>query len=151
MTTHLSTLALKERKENDLRETSDVTAVQTLSERSPTPNTVGIPDVSLKDSLTALCNANQAAARIHQVFRVQSFQKKQLIEINDDKVNMSDERALSLVTMKSNKSGRYDEPVTAAAVRIQNKFRGWKGRKDFLVTRQRIVRIQVNLYSDLQL
>ncbi|XP_026437762.1 calmodulin-binding transcription activator 2-like isoform X1 [Papaver somniferum] len=145
LTTHLSTLALKERKENDLRETSDVTAVQTLSERSPTPNTVGIPDVSLKDSLTALCNANQAAARIHQVFRVQSFQKKQLIEINDDKVNMSDERALSLVTMKSNKSGRYDEPVTAAAVRIQNKFRGWKGRKDFLVTRQRIVRIQAHV------
>lgn len=102
---------------------------------------------SLKDSLAAVCNATQAAARIHQVFRMQSFQRKQLEEFGDDKFGISDERALSLVKMngKSHKSGSRDEPVHAAAIRIQNKFRGWKGRKEFLMIRQRIVKIQVHL------
>jgi len=102
---------------------------------------------SLKDSLAAVCNATQAAARIHQVFRMQSFQRKQLKEFGDDKFGISDERALSLVKMngKSHKSGSRDEPVHAAAIRIQNKFRGWKGRKEFLMIRQRIVKIQVHL------
>lgn len=102
---------------------------------------------SLKDSLAAVCNATQAAARIHQVFRMQSFQRKQLKEFGDDKFGISDERALSLVKVngKSHKSGSRDEPVHAAAIRIQNKFRGWKGRKEFLMIRQRIVKIQVHL------
>jgi hypothetical protein len=55
---------------------------------------------------------------------------------------MSHERALSLIAVKSQKAGQYDEPVHAA-IRIQNKFRGWKGRKEFLIIRQRIVKIQV--------
>ncbi|KAL9329608.1 hypothetical protein ACSQ67_004611 [Phaseolus vulgaris] len=102
---------------------------------------------SLKDSLAAVCNATQAAARIHQVFRMQSFQRKQLEEFGDDKFGISDERALSLVKMngKSHKSGSRDEPVHAAAIRIQNKFRGWKGRKEFLMIRQRIVKIQAHV------
>ncbi|XP_027920339.1 calmodulin-binding transcription activator 3 isoform X2 [Vigna unguiculata] len=102
---------------------------------------------SLKDSLAAVCNATQAAARIHQVFRMQSFQRKQLKEFGDDKFGISDERALSLVKMngKSHKSGSRDEPVHAAAIRIQNKFRGWKGRKEFLMIRQRIVKIQAHV------
>ena len=99
---------------------------------------------SLKDSLAAVRNATQAAARIHQVFRVQSFQKRQLKEYGDDKFGMSDERALSLIVVKSNKPGQHDEHVHDAAIRIQNKFRGWKGRKEFLIIRQRIVKIQVH-------
>lgn len=99
--------------------------------------------LSLRDSLTAVCNATQAAARIHQVFRVQSFQRKQLKEYGGDKFGISNERALSLIAVKSHKSGKRDEHVDAAAVRIQNKFRSWKGRKDFLIIRQRIVKIQV--------
>ncbi|KAJ1398660.1 P-loop containing nucleoside triphosphate hydrolase, partial [Sesbania bispinosa] len=104
-------------------------------------------ELSLKDSLAAVCNATQAAARIHQVFRVQSFQRKQLKEYGDDRFGMSDEHALSLVTMnvKPHKSGLRDEPVHAAATRIQNKFRGWKGRKEFLMIRQRIVKIQAHV------
>jgi hypothetical protein len=107
-------------------------------------------ELSLKDSLAAVCNATQAAARIHQVFRVQSFQRKQQKEYGDDKFGISDERALSLIAVnaKPHKSGQRDEPVHVAATRIQNKFRSWKGRKDFLIIRQRIVKIQVHLLPD---
>lgn len=102
---------------------------------------------SMKDSLAAVCNATQAAARIHQVFRVQSFQRKQQKEYDGDKFGISDERALSLISVnaKSHKSGLRNEPVHVAATRIQNKFRSWKGRKDFLIIRQRIVKIQAHV------
>ncbi|XP_058758872.1 calmodulin-binding transcription activator 1-like [Vicia villosa] len=104
-------------------------------------------ELSMKDSLAAVCNATQAAARIHQVFRVQSFQRKQQKEHGVDKFGMSDERALSLIAAnaKSHKFGQRDEPVHVAATRIQNKFRSWKGRKDFLIIRQRIVKIQAHV------
>ncbi|KAK9904480.1 hypothetical protein M0R45_000703 [Rubus argutus] len=101
--------------------------------------------LSLRNSLTAVCNATQAAARIHQVFRVQSFQRKQLKEYNGDKFGISNERALSLIGVKSHKAGKRDQQVDAAAIRIQNKFRSWKGRKDFLIIRQRIVKIQAHV------
>ncbi|MCI21616.1 calmodulin-binding transcription activator 1-like, partial [Trifolium medium] len=79
-------------------------------------------ELSLKDSLAAVCNATQAAARIHQVFRVQSFQRKQQKEYVDEKFGISDEQALSLIAVnaKSHKSGQRDEPVHVAATRIQN-------------------------------
>ncbi|KAK1439490.1 hypothetical protein QVD17_05309 [Tagetes erecta] len=123
---------------------SDSKAVQTVTERTPTP--VSYPQeegLSLKDSLAAVCNATQAAARIHQVFRVQSFQKKQLH--GGTEFGLSDERALSLLALKTTRTSQHDEPVQAAAVRIQNKFRSWKGRKDFLNMRQRVVKIQAHV------
>jgi len=48
----------------------------------------------------------------------------------------------SLLSVKPPKSGQLD-PLHSAATRIQNKFRGWKGRKDFILIRQRILKIQV--------
>ncbi|KAI3824465.1 hypothetical protein L1987_05925 [Smallanthus sonchifolius] len=119
-------------------------AVQTVTERTPTPVSYG-EGLSMKDSLAAVCNATQAAARIHQVFRVQSFQKKQLKEHGGSEFGLSDEHALSLLALKTPKTGQHDEPGHAAAVRIQNKFRSWKGRKDFLIMRQRIVKIQAHV------
>lgn len=147
LSAHLSSLDLKDKTEGDAVDVSGVKAVQAVTERTPTPFREGdIPyGLSLKDSLAAVCNATQAAARIHQVFRVQSFQKKQLKEYGDDKFGMSDERALSLIAVKTHKPGHHDEPVHAAVVRIQNKFRSWKGRKEFLIIRQRIVKIQAHV------
>lgn len=144
---HLSSLDLKDSKQSDCREK----AVETVSERIATP--VGAGDLphglSMKDSLAAVRNATQAAARIHQVFRVQSFQRKQLKEYDDSNYGISDERALSLLALKTKKPGQHDEPVHAAAVRIQNKFRSWKGRKDFLLIRRQIIKIQVKWYTRL--
>ncbi|RWR89892.1 calmodulin-binding transcription activator 3-like protein isoform X1 [Cinnamomum micranthum f. kanehirae] len=141
LTSHLSSLTLETSSDGNTSEVPDVKAVQTVAEWSTTQ--FGDDDgLSLKDSLSAVRNAAQAAARIHEVFRVQSFQRKQLIEFGDDKFEMSDEQALSLISVKSNRTVQYDEPIHTAAIRIQNKFRGWKGRKDFLIIRQRIVKIQ---------
>lgn len=135
---HLESLKLKDNTKGGV-------AIQSITERIPTPLSDGdYPQgPSMKDSLAAVCNATQAAARIHQVFRVQSFQKKQLKEYGDLEFGLSDKRALSLLAVKTSKGGYRDEPVHAAAIRIQNKFRSWKGRKDFLIVRQRIVKIQV--------
>lgn len=146
LSAHLSSLKLGTR-EGDAAEISRAKAVQTVSERSATPVSVGdLPDgLSLKDSLAAICNATQAAARIHQVYRMQSFQEKQLIQYGDDTYGIPGEQALSFLTVKTHKSVQNNLPVHAAAIRIQNKFRGWKGRKDFLIIRQRIVKIQAHV------
>ncbi|OMO73091.1 IQ motif, EF-hand binding site [Corchorus olitorius] len=147
LSSHLISLNLDNQDRNDkLNSRSD--AIQEILGRNTAPPGYGDASdgPSLKDSLAAVCNATQAAARIHQVFRVQSFQKRQLKEYGNDKFGMSDERALSLIAVKSNKpGGQHDEHVHAAASRIQNKFRGWKGRKDFLIIRQRIVKIQAHV------
>ncbi|XWS44935.1 hypothetical protein CRYUN_Cryun15aG0092900 [Craigia yunnanensis] len=143
---HLLSLDLDNQGSNDTMDYREY-IIQKILERNTAPLSYGDASdgPSLKDSLAAVRNASQAAARIHQVFRVQSFQKRQLKEYGDDKFGMSDERALSLIAVKSNKPGQHDEHVHAAAIRIQNKFRGWKGRKEFLITRQRIVKIQAHI------
>ncbi|KAK9949578.1 hypothetical protein M0R45_005095 [Rubus argutus] len=59
-------------------------------------------------------------------------------------VSASDELALSLIVVKSDKDGKRGEHMDVA-IRIQNKFRSWKGRKDFLIIRQRIIKIQAHV------
>lgn len=147
LSSHLLSLKLKDTKDDNTGDFSRVTAVRTISDRTATPISDGdLPHgLSLKDSLAAVCHATQAAARIHQVFRVQSFQKKQQIEYGDGDFGLSDERALSLLAVKSSRAGQQDEPVHSAAIRIQNKFRSWKGRKEYLIIRQRIVKIQAHV------
>ncbi|XP_050291132.1 calmodulin-binding transcription activator 3-like [Quercus robur] len=141
LNSHLSSLTL-ETGEGNAAGISGAKAVETVSERSATPVSDGDLPYSLKDSLAAVCNASQAFARIHEDYRVKSFQKKQLKEYGDDKFGMSDAQALSLLALRTNKSGKHDLPVHAAAIRIQSKFRSWKGRREFLKIKQRMVEIQ---------
>ncbi|ERN14613.1 hypothetical protein AMTRI_Chr04g244780 [Amborella trichopoda] len=144
LTSHLSKLTIEEAIEdgNELALTSENALEPTNDEIIDQFNDGDSLDgLSLRNSLTAVRNAAQAAARIHEVFRVQSFHRKKLIEYGDDKFGMSDERALSLISVQKMRKTGNDEPVHAA-VRIQRKFRGWKGRKEFLVIRQRIVHLQ---------
>ncbi|RRT79304.1 hypothetical protein B296_00025564 [Ensete ventricosum] len=144
LTSHLSSLTL-DPKGSDIPDFASLTGIDDAEQSA-----LAVADgdlqagLSLKDSLSAVRNASQAAARIYQVFRVQSFHRKK-IESAGDKSAMSDERALSLLSIKSQKTGQSDMPMHAAAIRIQNKFRGWKGRKDFLIIRQRIVKIQAHV------
>ncbi|KAG9151641.1 hypothetical protein Leryth_001942 [Lithospermum erythrorhizon] len=136
LSSHLQSLDLKDSKGKDKGESSGSTPVHTISERISASTTDG--DSPLKDSLAAVRNATQAAARIFQVYRVQSFQRKKLNEYSDGEFGISDQRALSL-TLKMNRAGQ-----DAAAIRIQNKFRSWKGRKEFLLIRQRVIKIQAH-------
>ncbi|KAK8562745.1 hypothetical protein V6N13_018691 [Hibiscus sabdariffa] len=133
LTSYLSSLTMKDQKE----------AVQTVSDRIATSlNDSDGQDLSLKDSITAVCNATQAADRIHQMFRMQSFQRKQLCEFGD---GVSNEHAISLLTTRARRPLQSDGAVHAAATQIQKKFRGWKKRKEFLLIRQRIVKIQAHV------
>ncbi|XP_039068672.1 calmodulin-binding transcription activator 2-like isoform X1 [Hibiscus syriacus] len=133
LTSHLSSLTMNDRKE----------AVQTVSDRIATSlNDSDVQDMSLKDSITAVCNATQAADRIYQMFRMQSFQWKQLCKSGD---GVSNEHAISLLTTKACRPLQSDGVVYDAATQIQKKFRGWKKRKEFLLIRQRIVKIQAHV------
>lgn len=147
LTTHLSLLTVKESEEDkNTTEYSGAKAIQTVSERVASPiSEEDVPEsLSLKDSLAAVCNATQAAARIHQIYRIQSFQRKQLIEqVNDE--TSSEEHALSILAARTSRLGHNDVHAHAAAVSIQKKYRGWKKRKEFLIIRERIVKIQAHV------
>lgn len=142
LTTQLSTLAVDDRLEDGV---SEVSGVKTVSERVAVPTTgEDVPEtLSLKDSLAAVCNATQAAARIHKIFRIQSFQRKQFLEHGSEELLTLDEHAISLVAAKASRLGHTNGIANAAAVQIQKKFRGWKKRKEFILIRQKIVKIQV--------
>ena len=143
---HLQTLDLKETMGSNASEISGLPGIGDVIERRASPLAgEGLLAGSMGDSLGAVRNAAQAAARIYQVFRMQSFQRKQAVQYEDDNGAISDDRALSLLSVKPSKPGHLD-PLHAAATRIQNKYRGWKGRKEFLLIRQRIVKIQVLLF-----
>jgi len=147
LTSHLESLTMDNVNKDGTKETLEMKAVQTISERIATPVLWGDkPDtLCLKDSLDAVRNATQAADRIHQVFRMQSFQRKQLAQYEeDDEFGLSDQQALSLLASKASKSGHGEGSANAAAVQIQKKFRGWTKRKEFLFIRQRVVKIQVH-------
>ncbi|XP_065850791.1 calmodulin-binding transcription activator 2 isoform X2 [Euphorbia lathyris] len=145
LTSYLRLLTLTDSKEGADPEVSGTAAVQTIAERAATPvNDGDMPNVlSLKDSLSAMRNATQAANRIYQVFRMQSFQRKQLTEYDNDEPIL-DERDLAVVAAKMRRP-MHSEVVNAAAVQIQKKFRGYKKRKEFLIIRQRIVKIQAHI------
>ncbi|PUZ42444.1 hypothetical protein GQ55_9G582700 [Panicum hallii var. hallii] len=142
---HLQTLDLKETMGSNASEISGLPGIGDVTERRASPLAgEGLLAGSMGDSLGAVRNAAQAAARIYQVFRMQSFQRKQTVQYEDDNGAISDDRALSLLSVKPSKPGQLD-PLHAAATRIQNKYRGWKGRKEFLLIRQRIVKIQAHV------
>ncbi|KAF2572663.1 hypothetical protein F2Q70_00000566, partial [Brassica cretica] len=149
LTSYLEKLTV-DGKEDSSTDSSRAKAVQTVAERTATPMSYGdVPEtLSMKDSLTAVLNATQAADRLHQVFRMQSFQRKQLSEIGDkNEFGLSDELAVYFAAGKSKKAGGHSSgaAVHAAAVQIQKKYRGWKKRKEFLLIRQRIVKIQAHV------
>ncbi|TKV97726.1 hypothetical protein SEVIR_9G514300v4 [Setaria viridis] len=145
LTSHLQTLNLKEAMWSNASEISGLPGIGDVTERKLSPLAgEGLLAGSMGDSLGAVRNATQAAARIYQVFRMQSFQRKQVVQYEDDNGAISDDRALSLLSVKPSKPGQLD-PLHAAATRIQNKYRGWKGRKEFLLIRQRIIKIQAHV------
>ncbi|XP_023637278.1 calmodulin-binding transcription activator 2 isoform X2 [Capsella rubella] len=147
LTSYLEKLTV-DAKENSSADSSGAKAVLTVAERTATPMSYGdVPEtLSMKDSLTAVLNATQAADRLHQVFRMQSFQRKQLSELGgDNEFDISDELAVSFAAAKTKKPGHSNGAVHAAAVQIQKKYRGWKKRKEFLLIRQRIVKIQAHV------
>ncbi|KAJ9554577.1 hypothetical protein OSB04_018622 [Centaurea solstitialis] len=101
-------------------------------------------DPSLKDTLAAVRNTAQAAARIQSAFRAHSFRKRQQKEYatgDEYGILPSDIEGLSAASKLTFRSGNDHN----AALSIQKKYRGWKGRKDFLALRQKVVKIQAHV------
>jgi hypothetical protein len=148
LTSHLSQLTIRESKDNSVQEVSGLPVVVNLDETNSSQLAVEDSHAeSLQGSLSAVRKSHQAAARIFQAFRVESFHRKKVVEYGDDDCGLSDEHTLSLVSLKNVKPGQHDTHLHSAAVRIQNKFRGWKGRREFMIIRQRIVKLQVFLVT----
>ncbi|XP_066379415.1 calmodulin-binding transcription activator 3-like isoform X1 [Miscanthus floridulus] len=145
LTSHLSALTIRESNDSTvevcgLPVAEDLTGIDSAQLAVEGPQTD-----SLEGSLSAVRKSTQAAARIFQAFRVESFHRKKVVEYGDDDCGLSDERTLSLVSLKNVKPGQHDTHLHSAAVRIQNKFRGWKGRKEFMIIRHRIVKLQAHV------
>ncbi|RWW70121.1 hypothetical protein BHE74_00022215 [Ensete ventricosum] len=80
LTSHLSSLVIEESEiSKGSAEVEAERAVESISQRSVEVRGGTEDELSLKDSLAAVRNAAQAAARIQAAFRAHSFRKRQLI------------------------------------------------------------------------
>ncbi|KAJ8528909.1 hypothetical protein K7X08_030649 [Anisodus acutangulus] len=102
-------------------------------------------DISLKESLASLRKSAHAAAFIQAAFRARSFLQRQLTE---SRIDVS-EASLDLVALgslnKVQKVNHFEDYLHSAAIKIQQKYRGWKGRREFLKIHNRIVKIQAHV------
>ncbi|KAH9318327.1 hypothetical protein KI387_020096, partial [Taxus chinensis] len=152
LTSHLSVLTLGE---NEISKASAAVeadrAVESVTDRSGIQQTVGATEdqLSLKDSLAAVRNSAQAAARIQAAFRAHSFRKRQQKSVGIcDEYGMSeaDVRGISAVSkIQRALRNHRDQKLNTAATCIQRKFRGWKNRREFLALRQHVVKIQAHV------
>lgn len=144
LTSHLSSLKMAESEQS--KSAADVAAESTVNNISKTSVVTSEEQLSLTNTLAAVRNAAQAAARIQSAFRAHSFRRRQQNEAiagdSEDEYGIlsTDIRGLSAASKVAFRNAR---DYNAAALSIQKKYRGWKGRKDFLAFRQKIVKIQV--------
>ncbi|KAL1319877.1 hypothetical protein HN51_064612 [Arachis hypogaea] len=150
LTSHLSSLTLKECE--IAKDTAEIEAELTINRVSK--ENIGFTADGV--SLAAVRNAALAAARIQAAFRAHSFKKRREREavaaaaaaaasldgydIDADGIG----NILELSPRLSHSFGRLRD-YNAAALSIQKKYRGWKGRKDFLALRQKVVKIQAHV------
>ncbi|KAJ9549602.1 hypothetical protein OSB04_022145 [Centaurea solstitialis] len=142
LTGHLSSLTLQQTELS--RTSADIEAERTVNSLSNTNLITNGDHLSLKHTLAAVRNAAQAAARIQYAFRAHSFRRRQQKESaasgSEDEYGIfpSDIEGLSAASKLTFRNGHDHH----AALSIQKKYRGWKGRKDFLTIRQKVVKIQ---------
>ncbi|PIN11506.1 putative protein, contains IPT/TIG domain [Handroanthus impetiginosus] len=149
LTSHLSSLTLEESELS--KGSAAVEAERTVNSLSKESSSTNEDQDSLKHTLAAVRNAAQAAARIQSAFRAHSFRKRQQREttfaVAGDKgdefsILANDIQGLSAASKLAFRNAR---DFNSAALSIQKKYRGWKGRRDFLALRQKVVKIQAHV------
>ncbi|WOL11434.1 calmodulin-binding transcription activator 4-like [Canna indica] len=150
LTSHLSSLTIEENEiSKGSAEVEAERAVESISQRSVEIHGGTEDELSLKDSLAAVRNAAQAAARIQAAFRAHSFRKRQqktAFSRDDYGMTLGDIQGLSAMSRVHRPfHSSHDQNFDKAALSIQKKYRGWKGRKDFLTLRQHVVKIQAHV------
>ncbi|KAG5521817.1 hypothetical protein RHGRI_034144 [Rhododendron griersonianum] len=147
LTSHLSSLTLEE---NELSKGSAAVeseiALSSISKRSLASNG---DHLSLKDTFAAVRNAVQAAARIQAAFRTHSFRSRQKREdavaactLDEYNILSSDILGMSAASKPAFHNAR---DTNTAALSIQKKYRGWKGRKGYMAFRHKVVKIQAHV------
>ncbi|KAK9751182.1 hypothetical protein RND81_02G248100 [Saponaria officinalis] len=149
LTSHLSSLTVKETELS--KGTADVEAELTVNNISNERANSLEDQVSLKHTLAAVRNAAQAAARIQAAFRAHSFRKRQQGEasgsdtftsVDEYGFTLYDSQGISAASKLAFHNLHYNNK---AALSIQKNYRGWKGRKDFVSLRQKVVKIQAHV------
>ncbi|XP_051116317.1 calmodulin-binding transcription activator 4 [Andrographis paniculata] len=152
LTSHLSSLTMAETELS--KGSAAVEAERTVNSLSHASSSIDADHVSLKHTLNAVRNATQAAARIQSAFRAHSFLKRQQKEAaatiggaSGDNYGIleSDILGFSTAPKPPFRTPREHNVANVAALSIQKKYRGWKGRKDFLSLRQKVVKIQAHV------
>lgn len=147
LTSHLSSLTLEK---SEFSEGSALAEAERAVESISTDRLGSTEDqLSLKDSLAAVRNAAQAAARIQSAFRAHSFRRRQQKEsaipfYDENGISQNEIHGLS-TALKLTFRNLRDHKLDKAALSIQKNYRGWKGHKDFLAIRQKVVRIQAHV------
>lgn len=145
LTSHLSSLTMEETELSKC--SAELQADITVTNVSKENVASSVDQASLKDTLAAVRNVTLAAARIQAAFRSHSFRRRRSREaddgINGDSISASSIGNMPELSAMSKLSFRNPREHNSAALSIQKKYRGWKGRKDFLALRQKVVKIQV--------
>ncbi|XP_042475983.1 calmodulin-binding transcription activator 3-like isoform X2 [Macadamia integrifolia] len=146
LTSHLSSMTIKENVMDSVAATLAADkAIETAEDQSAVPPDGGMEEqLSLKGSLAAVRKSARAAALIQAAFRARSFQQRQSNK-NDENFEVSTDLVALASLNKAPKMGHFSDYLHSAAVKIQQKYRGWKGRKEFLKIRHRIVKIQAHV------
>ncbi|XP_061991511.1 calmodulin-binding transcription activator 4 isoform X1 [Rosa rugosa] len=144
LTSHLSSLTLEESEIS--RGCAEIEAEKTVNSISKSSLETNEDQAPLKNTLAAVRNAAQAAARIQSAFRAHSFRRRQQKDagVTIDDYGISSDDILGLSAM-SKLNFRNPRDYNSAALSIQKKYRGWKGRKDFLALRKKVVKIQAHV------
>lgn len=143
LTNQLSVLTVKENETGNIVTTTAAYSVFQSAEDDLSNMTMD-EQHHLKESLGVFRKSAHAAASILAAFRARSFCQRQLAKSSSD----ISEAALDVVAdslSKVHKMGHFEDYLHFAALRIQKRYRGWKGRKDFLKIRDRIVKIQAHI------
>ncbi|CAL9144473.1 unnamed protein product, partial [Musa hybrid cultivar] len=154
LTTHLFSLTTEKTKilEGSASMEAD-RGVDNISERRAHLQGGTEDQLSLKDSLAAVRNATQAAARIQAAFRAYSFRKNiQKTDILQGIYDIFPTEVHGLsVASRSHKTlfGYHDQKFDKAAVSIQKNYRRWRRRKEFIKLRANVVKIQTHVRAHL--
>ncbi|CAK8567146.1 unnamed protein product [Lathyrus sativus] len=148
LTSHLSSLTLEKCEVS--KGSSELEAELTVSNVSTKYFEASDDEVSLKKILGAVRNAAEAAALIQAAFRAHSFRKQKERESARDFRNASQaaariQTAFRAHSFRKRREGECARDYNSAALSIQKKYRGRKGRREFLVLRHKVVKIQAHV------
>ncbi|GMH15113.1 hypothetical protein Nepgr_016954 [Nepenthes gracilis] len=144
LTSHLSSLTLEESELS--KGSAAVEAEITVNNISNGSDASREDPISIKQTLAAVRNATQAAARIQSAFRAHSFMKRRQRECAEAAGAASvDEYGFCPNEIYAASKMVFRSSHDSAALSIQKNYRCWKGRKDFLALREKVVTIQAHV------